>query len=128
MNRLTPYAAVLLRIAVGLIFLHHGIQKLHMGAAGVAGFFHGAGIPFSTVFAYIVIALETVGAVLLILGVIPRIIAIGYVIEMLVAIFVVILPSHPQLPELEALLCAGSLSLVASGGGPLSLQGLMRKT
>ena len=126
MNRLTPYAAVLLRIAVGLIFLHHGIQKLHMGAAGVAGFFHGAGIPFSTMFAYIVIALETAGAVLLILGVIPRIIAIGYVIEMLVAIFVVILPSH-QLPELEALLCAGSLSLVASGGGPLSLQGLMKK-
>lgn len=127
MSRFTPYAAVLLRIAVGLIFLHHGIQKLHMGAAGVSGFFHGAGIPFSTLFAYVVITWETAGAVLLILGVVPRIVAIGYVIEMLVAIFVVILPSHPQLPELEALLGVASLSLVASGGGPLSLQGLMKK-
>lgn len=128
MSRFTPYAAVLLRVAVGLVFLHHGIQKLHLGVGGVSGFFHGAGIPFSTAFAYIVIAWETVGAALLILGVIPRIIAIGYVIEMLVAIFVVILPSHPQLPELEALLCAGALSLVASGGGPLSLQGFLKKS
>lgn len=128
MNRFTPYAAVVLRIAVGLVFLHHGLMKLHMGVPGIAGFFHGAGIPFSTIFAYVVTAWETVGAVLLILGVIPRIIAIGYVIEMLVAIFVVILPSHQQLPELEALLAAGSLSLVASGGGPLSLQGLMKRS
>ncbi|HYK12239.1 MAG TPA: DoxX family protein [Gemmatimonadales bacterium] len=128
MNRFTPYAAVLLRIAVGLVFLHHGVQKMHMGAGGVAGFFHSAGIPFATIFAYIVMAMETVGAVLLILGVIPRIIALAYVIEMLVAIFVVILPNHQQLPELEALLCAASLCLVASGGGPLSLQGLMKKS
>lgn len=128
MNRFTPYAAVVLRVAVGLVFLHHGIQKLHLGVGGVSGFFHGAGIPFSTVFAYVVIGWETIGAVLLILGIIPRIVAIGYVIEMLVAIFVVILPSHQQLPELEALLCAASLSLVASGGGPLSLQGLMKKS
>jgi len=128
MNRFTPYAAVLLRVAVGLVFLHHGIQKMHMGVGGVSGFFHSAGIPFSTLGAYIVMSLETVGAVLLILGVVPRIIAIGFVIEMLVAIFVVILPSHQQLPELESLLCAASLSLVASGGGPLSLQGLMKKS
>ena len=128
MNRFTPYAAVVLRIAVGLVFLHHGWMKLHMGVPGVAGFFHSAGIPFSTIFAYVVVGMETVGAVLLILGVIPRIIAVGYVIEMLVAIFVVILPGHQQLPELEALLCAASLSLVASGGGPLSLQGLMKKS
>jgi putative oxidoreductase len=127
MNRFTPYAAVLLRIAVGLIFLHHGMQKLHLGVAGVAGFFHGNGIPFATFAAGLVIALETAGAVLLILGVIPRIIALGYAIEMIVAILVVILPNHQAFPELEALLFAGSLSLVASGGGPLSLQGLMKK-
>src|SRR5215813_8795537 len=99
MSRFTPYAAVLLRIAVGLVFLHHGIQKMHMGVGGVAGFFHSAGIPFSTLFAYVVMAMETAGAVLLMLGVVPRIIALGFAIEMLVAIFVVILPGHQQLPE-----------------------------
>jgi putative oxidoreductase len=126
MNRFTPYAAVVLRVAVGLIFLHHGIMKVHMGVAGVAGFFHGVGIPFATIFAGVVIAFETAGAVLLILGVIPRVIAMGYVIEMAVAILLVLLPGHQGF-ELEALLLAGSLSLVASGGGPLSLQGMMRK-
>src|SRR4029077_16624116 len=127
MNRFTPYAAVVLRVAVGLIFLHHGIMKVHMGIAGVAGFFHGAGIPFATIFAGVVMAFETAGAVLLILGVIPRVVAMAYVIEMAVAILVVLLPKQQGF-ELEALLLAGSLSLVASGGGPLSLQGMMRKT
>lgn len=126
MNRLTPYAAVLLRVAVGLIFLHHGIMKLHLGVAGVAGFFHGAGIPFATIFAGVVIAFETAGAVLLVLGVIPRVIAAGYVVEMIVAILVILVPGHQSF-ELEGLLLAGSLSLVASGGGPLSLQGMMKK-
>jgi len=126
MNRFTPYAAVLLRVAVGLIFLHHGIMKLHMGVAGVAGFFHGNGIPFATLAAGLVIAMETVGAVLLILGVVPRIIALAFAIEMTVAILVVLLP-HGPFPELESLLWAASLSLVASGGGPLSLQGLMKR-
>lgn|SRR5690242_18516381 len=127
MNRFTPYAAVVLRVAVGLIFLHHGLMKVHMGVAGVAGFFHGAGIPFATIFAGVVIAFETAGAVLLILGVIPRIVAAGYVVEMTVAILVILLPGH-QPYELEAMLLAGSLSLVASGGGPLSLQGMMKKS
>jgi len=126
MNRFTPYAAVVLRVAVGLIFLHHGLMKVHMGVAGVAGFFHGAGIPFATFAAGIVIAMETLGAALLILGVLPRLIALGFAFEMAVAILTVLLPGHQPF-ELEALLFAGSLSLVASGAGPLSLQGMMRK-
>lgn len=127
MNRFTPYAAVVLRVAVGLVFLHHGLMKVHTGVAGVAGFFHGAGIPFAAIFAGVVIAFETAGAVLLVLGVIPRIVAAGYVVEMTVAILVILIPGHQSF-ELEALLLAGSLSLVASGGGPLSLQGLMKKS
>ena len=126
MNRFTPYAAVVLRIAVGLVFLHHGMMKVHMGVAGVAGFFHGLGIPFATIAAGVVIAMETVGAALLILGVVPRMIALAFAIEMAVAILIALLP-HGQPFELEGTLLAASLSLVASGGGPLSLQGLMKK-
>lgn len=127
MNRFTPYAAVVLRVAVGLVFLHHGLQKLHMGVAGVAGFFHSLGIPFATFAAGLVIVMETLGAALLILGVVPRLIALYFVVEMAVAIVVAVLPSHQSF-ELEALLFAGALSLVASGGGPLSLQGMMKKS
>ena len=127
MNRFTPYAAVVLRIAVGLVFLHHGWMKVQMGVPEVAGFFHGIGIPFATIAAGVVTALETVGAVLLILGIVPRIIALAFAIEMTVAILLALIPKHQPF-ELEAMLLAGSLSLVASGGGPLSLQGLLKKS
>jgi len=126
MNRFSPYAAVILRIAVGLVFLNHGLMKVHMGLAGVSGFFHEAGIPFSTPFAALVIAMETLGAVLLILGIVPRIIAAGYVIEMTVAVLVILLPGHRPF-ELEGLLWAGSIALVALGSGPLSAGQLLKK-
>ncbi|HEX4634060.1 MAG TPA: DoxX family protein [Gemmatimonadales bacterium] len=126
MNRFTPYAAVVLRVAVGLVFLHHGLMKLHLGIPGVAGFLHNLGIPFATFAAGLVTVMETLGAALLILGVIPRIIALGFAIEMAVAITFALIPGHQSF-ELEGLLLAGSLSLMASGGGPLSLQGLMRR-
>lgn len=127
MNRFTPYAAVVLRVAVGLVFLHHGIMKLHMGLAGVGGFFHTLGIPFATAAAGLVITMETAGAVLLVLGLFPRVIALYFAVEMAVAYLVALMPGHQPF-ELEALLFAGSLSLVASGSGPLSLQVLFKRS
>ena len=41
MNRLSPYAALVLRLAVGGVFLRHGLQKFHMGVGGVSAFLHG---------------------------------------------------------------------------------------
>jgi putative oxidoreductase len=126
MNRFTSYAAVVLRAAVGLVFLNHGIMKVHMGVAGVTGFFHGVGIPFAHVAALLVIALETVGAALMILGLFTRLVAMAFVIEMTVAILAAVLPSG-QTPELEGLLLAGSLALMALGSGPLALGGMLKK-
>ncbi len=125
MNRFTPYAAVVLRFAVGAVFLSHGIQKWHTGLAGVGNFLHSLGIPFAPVFAVVVIALETVGAVCLLLGIMTRVIALGLAIEMAVAIPLAVLP---RAPELEALLLAGALALVALGDGPLSIGIRFKKT
>ena len=120
MNRLAPYAAFFMRLAVGGVFLHHGLQKLHMGVAGVAGFFHGAGIPFSFVGAVIVIGVETIGAACVIVGILTRVWAAAMACEMVVALVLVVLPGGRS-PELEALLLAGALTLVALGDGPLSI-------
>jgi putative oxidoreductase len=117
-NRLTPYAAVILRFAVGAVFLSHGIQKWHTGVAGVGNFLHSLGIPFASIFAVALIALETVGAVCLLLGIMTRIFALGFAIDMAVAIPLAVLP---HAPELEVLLLAGALALVALGDGPLSI-------
>src|SRR5256885_16534946 len=55
MNQLTPYAAFFMRLAVGGVFLHHGLMKYHTGIAGVAGFLHSVGVPFATIGAVILI-------------------------------------------------------------------------
>ena len=69
MNALTPYAAFFMRLAVGLVFLQHGWYKFHhMGVAGVAGMLHNIGFPFATIFAVILIAVETIGAICVVIG------------------------------------------------------------
>jgi len=47
-------------------------------------------------------------------------------IDMSVAIMTVLLP-HGQIPELEGMLLAGSLALVALGDGPLSIGLTLKK-
>jgi len=120
MNALAPYAAFFMRLAVGLVFLNHGIAKYHMGVSGVAGFLHSLGVPFSSLFAVYLIIVETIGAACVILGIFTRAWAAAMALNMVVAILVAILPNGGKF-ELEALLFAGSVTLVALGDGPLSL-------
>lgn len=122
-DRLRPVAPLALRLAVGLVFLHHGLGKLHMGVAGVAGFFGGLGIPFPTPFAALVMVVETVGAACLIAGLLTRLWGALMVVDMAVAILLAVLPAGHS-PELEGLLLAGALALVGLGAGPLSLDAL----
>ena len=125
LSRFSPYAAVVLRLGVGLVFLHHGWMKLH-DFAGVTAMVHGIGVPFATVFAAILTTVETLGAVCVILGVMTRIWAFMMAVDMTVAILTVLLP-HGQTPELEGMLLAGSLALVALGDGPLSIGLTLKK-
>src|SRR5204863_4437887 len=92
MNQLTPYAAFFMRLAVGGVFLQHGLTKFHNGIPAVAGFLHGIGFPFATIWAVILIAVETVGAVCVLLGSFTRAWSLCMAIEMLVPIFAVKLP------------------------------------
>lgn len=70
-NRTAPYAALLLRIALGAMFLAHGLTKLLVFTpAGTAGFFQSVGFP--GFLAYPVIAFEILAGILLVLGVYAR--------------------------------------------------------
>ena len=120
MNALAPYAAFFMRLAVGGVFLNHGITKYQTGVAGVAGFLHSLGLPFGSIFAVYLIAVETVGAVCVMLGIFTRAWAAAMAVNMVMAITLALLP-HGRNFELEALLLAGSVTLVALGDGPLSL-------
>lgn len=120
MNSLTPYAAFFMRLAVGGVFLVHGLGKFHNGIGATAGFLANHHIPFATIFAVILITIETVGALCVLLGILTRAWAAVMSIVMVVAILVVKVPGHQNF-ELEALLLAGAVTLVALGDGPLSV-------
>jgi putative oxidoreductase len=107
-----------MRLAVGGVFLIHGITKFQRGIAGTAGFLASVGIPFSSLFAVVLIAIETVGAACVLLGIWTRAWAVAMAVVMVVAILAVKLPGNF---ELEALLLAGAVTLVALGDGPLSI-------
>ena len=127
MNGLAPYAAFFMRLAVGGVFLRHGITKFQSGVPAVATFLHSVHVPFASMFAVIIIAVETVGAACVLLGIFTRFWAACMAVEMVVAIFAARLPQGGTI-ELEGLLFAGAIALVALGDGPLSVAiGLKRR-
>jgi uncharacterized membrane protein YphA (DoxX/SURF4 family) len=127
MNGLAPYAAFFMRLAVGGVFLRHGITKFQSGVPAVAAFLHSVHVPFASMFAVIIIAVETVGAACVLLGIFTRFWAACMAVEMVVAIFAARLPQGGTI-ELEGLLFAGAIALVALGDGPLSVAiGLKRR-
>lgn len=87
-TRTAPYAALLLRLSLGGLFLAHAALKLFVFTpAGTAAFFGKVGLPPSL--AYIIIAAEIAGGVALILGLWTRLAAVLLVPILLGAIFTV---------------------------------------
>jgi putative oxidoreductase len=125
-NTWASYAAVPLRLAVGGVFLRHGIMKFQAGLPSLTQFLHGLGFPFANAWAVLLIAVETVGAVCVIFGVLTRAWAACLAVVMIVAILRVKVPDGLDF-ELESMLLAGALSLVALGDGPLALGVKLKK-
>lgn len=87
-TRTAPYAAFVLRVALGVLFLAHaGLKVFVFTPAGTAQFFASLGLPAGL--AYLVIAAETLGGVALILGIYGRVVALALVPILLGAIFTV---------------------------------------
>jgi putative oxidoreductase len=91
--RLAPYAALLLRLLLGIMFLAHGVvlKLLTFGLPGTAAFFRGVGLPGWL--AYATFAAEAAGGVLLVLGVQARWVAPALSPILLGAVFAVHLPN-----------------------------------
>jgi uncharacterized membrane protein YphA (DoxX/SURF4 family) len=117
-NALAPYAAFFMRLAVGGVFLSRGIDRVQ------------GGIPYfsmATLLILVVIAIETVGAVCVLLGMWTRFWATAMAAYMAVTIIAIKLPHHANI-ELEALLLAGAVTLMALGDGRLSIGIRFKKT
>ena len=140
-NFFAPYSdwgLLILRLGVGTIMLVHGWPKLNpnspmKGTAGLAAGLKQMGVPLPTFFAWVVALLETVGAVLLMLGLGTRILAIGFAIDMLVAIVKARRPMGASFGpsdgnigwEFEFILLAAALALLFTGAGRIALDPLV---
>ncbi len=74
-TRTAAYGAFVLRVALGVLALSHGLTKLFVFTpAGTVGFFASLGYP--AIVAWFAMTVETVGGLALILGVYARVVAV----------------------------------------------------
>ncbi|WP_227377119.1 DoxX family protein [Haladaptatus halobius] len=121
----------LIRVAVSLVVLVHGVGKLFavgpaaMPVSKFAGFLAGLGLPFASPLAWAVAVVEVGGGLLLLLGLFTRITALVLAVEMVVATILVHLPKGYSDSELTIVLSLAAFSLAASGAGELSVDSIV---
>jgi putative oxidoreductase len=87
-TRTAPYAALLLRVSLGVLFLAHaGLKLFVFTPAGTAQFFGSVGLP--PALAYVTIAAEVLGGIALIIGFWTRVVAIAVTPILLGAVYTV---------------------------------------
>ena len=126
MTQSTAYAALLLRTALGIMFIAHGLLKvLVFTPAGTVGFFESLGVPGWL--AYPTMGVELIGGVLLVLGVRTRAVSLA-LLPVLAGSIVLVHGANGWLYtnehggwEYSAFLIAASLAQALLGDGALSL-------
>ncbi|WP_409421460.1 DoxX family protein [Pseudaeromonas sp. ZJS20] len=126
-TRTAPYAALLLRLSLGILFLAHlGLKLFVFTPAGTAQFFSSLGLPGGL--AYVTMLWELVGAIALILGIYSRLVALAMIPVLLGAIFTVHGPAgffftNPNGGwEYPAFWIVGLLALALVGDGKYALK------
>jgi putative oxidoreductase len=124
-DRQVNVGLIILRVAVGAIFLAHGAQKLFVfGLAGVISGFEQMGIPLPGITGPLVAFVEFFGGLALIVGLLTRLAGLGLAVDMLGAMLLVHLSAGFFLPngiEFTLALFAATLLLALTGAGAYSL-------
>jgi len=117
-------APLLLRIGVGLIFIHAGWGKL-TGIEGTQQFFGNIGIPMAGIMAWIVALVELVGGLLVLVGFRIHIPALLLASVMVVAIITTKIGGDDvfRAMRLDLLLLLTCLALVITGSGKHAVGG-----
>ncbi|WP_437483032.1 DoxX family protein [Sorangium sp. So ce1014] len=131
-----PAAAVLIRLAVGSVFLSEGIQKFLFPAELGAGRFAKIGLPAPEILGPFVGAVEIACGSLVLLGLATRLAAVPLIVTMLVAITTTKVPllvkrgfwamAHESRTDWAMLL--GALFLLLVGAGGLSLDARLARS
>jgi len=122
LEKLKPLALLVMRFALGVIFIFHGYPKLIHIRESMQAFIH---MGFPSYFAYIAGILEVFGGAMLIVGLFTRVAALLLACEMGVALWRVhMLFSRPMAVDsyqFPLSLAAGAFVLAAVGAGLISI-------
>ncbi len=129
MIRSDDYGKLILRLALGVLILLHGISKLTGGIGFISDMVTAHGLPAQ--FAYLVYIGEVLAPAMIIVGLLTRPAALVIVINMLVALWLV---HQQQLGllnknggwelELQGMYLFGAMALVFLGAGRISVGGV----
>ena len=136
------YAPLILRLVMGFGFIAHGWVKLSRGPAGFEKLITQAGVPFPHFTSWLVPLTEVGGGLALMIGSFTMLVAIPLMITMVVAMITVQLkfgyssvntigltPEGPKFGppgyEINLLYIAGLISLMITGAGAFSVDGLL---
>jgi putative oxidoreductase len=130
-SRSAPYAILMLRVTLGLLFLAHaGLKIFVFTPAGTAQFFASLGLP--PALAYLAIALETLGGLALIAGFFARLAALALIPVLVGAITTVhaaagFFFTNPNGGwEFPALWIVGLAAVALAGDGAFALRPTLR--
>jgi putative oxidoreductase len=122
---------LVLRLALGAVFLVHGGQKLFIGGfGGTAGMLAQMGIPAASIIGPVLAVVEPLAGAALVLGLLTHVAGLAVAIDMLGAI----LTFHrlhgffvPIGIEFPMMLCASGFALAMLGAGPFSIDEALSK-
>jgi putative oxidoreductase len=122
LDRLQPLALLVLRLVLGAIMIGHSYTKVFGGEHRYVGYITSLGLPWWS--AYLSIAAEFGGGILLIVGLLTRFAALTLVIDMAVAIAKIhfkngLLGENGY--QFPLSLAAIGVALIFFGAGPISL-------
>ena len=130
-TKTAPYAALVLRTSLGIMFLAHaGLKVFVFTPAGTVGYFESLGLP--GFFAYGTILAETVGGLLLLAGVYTRLTALAMTPVLLGSILFAhgangwVFSAEGGGWEYSAFLIAASFAQALLGDGAYSLKSLFQ--
>lgn len=128
MTRSDDTGKLVLRLALGILILMHGIAKLSSGVGFISGMLASHGLP--TAFAYLAYVGEIVAPVLVIIGVFTRPAAAVIAINMLFAFWLVHMKDLTGITktggwalELQGMYLFGAVAVALLGAGAFSLGG-----
>ncbi|MGW0817172.1 DoxX family protein [Streptomyces viridiviolaceus] len=130
-RRFRSAAPSVVRVAAGAVMAVHGIDKLVDGPSGFGAFLGGMGVPAPTPVGWAVAIGETLGGVLLVLGLLSRLTALLLSVHLCVAIALVNSDTGFMTPqegsaggagaEFPLMMVAAFLVVLLAGPGPLAL-------